>query len=132
MGQRNYVSSLTNVIFIFFLGDTMLFHELCIFVILILLSYKKVAYPISLIATIVYSCSILLMTIFITTDALMLKLIDILGSPNAQIYFLVFLRIAVASVVSYIFFKDKTKFFLLSVFLTALVSIYTREWGWMK
>jgi uncharacterized membrane protein len=72
------------------------------------------------------------MTIFITTDALMLKLIDILGSPNAQIYFLVFLRIAVASVVSYIFFKDKTKFFLLSVFLTALVSIYTREWGWMK
>jgi len=109
----------------------LLFIEMLIFVILVALNYYKIAHPISLITTIVFSSSIFLMNIFVISGSPSI-LVDILGSPRAQIWFLVFLRIAIASVASYAYFRDEPKLFLLTVFLTALVSIYNREYGWVK
>jgi hypothetical protein len=108
----------------------LLFIELCIFVILILLSYKKVAYPLSAIATIVFTCSIFLFTIFITSIYFG-TLVDILGNYG-QIYFMVFFRVALASLVSFVYFRDDYKYISLTIFLTTVIAIYTREWGWVK
>lgn len=108
----------------------LLFIELCIFVMLVLLSYKKVAYPASAIATIVFTCSIFLFTIFIGTRSFG-TLVDILGNYG-EIYFLVFFRVALASLISFAYFRDDYRYISLTIFLTTVIAIYTREWGWMK
>ena len=102
----------------------------CIFVILVLLSYKKVAYPASAIVTIVFTCSIFLFVLFIVTSSFG-TLVDILGC-RGQIYFLVFFRVALASLVSFIYFRDDYGSISLTIFLTMVIAIYTREWGWTK
>jgi len=101
-----------------------------ILVILVLLSYKKVAYPVSAIITIVFTSSIFLFTLFITSIYFG-TLVDILGNYG-EIYFLVFFRVALASLVSFIYFRDDYRSISLTIFLTMVIAIYTREWGWMK
>jgi len=108
----------------------LLFIELCIFVMLILSSYKKVAYPLSAIAMIVFTCSIFLFTLFITSSYFG-TLVDILGNYGA-IYFLVFFRVALASLASFAYFRDDYRSISLTIFLTTVIAIYTREWGWIK
>ena len=102
----------------------------CIFIILVLLSYKKVAYPTSAIVTIVFTCSIFLFVLFIVTSSFS-TLVDILGC-RGEIYFMVFFRVALASLVSFIYFRDDYISISLTIFLTTVIAIYTREWGWMK
>ena len=96
-----------------------------------LLSYKKVAYPASAIAMIVFTCSIFLFYIFFIRTGIFDTLVDILGNYG-YIYFLVSFRVALASLISFIYFKDDYRSISLTIFLTTVIAIYTREWGWTK
>ena len=71
------------------------------------------------------------MTISIMTGSIS-NLVNFLGGPILQIYFSVIFRIAIASLISIAYFRDVYKLALLTISLTAIISIYNREWGWMK
>ena len=71
------------------------------------------------------------MTISIITGSIN-NLVNFLGSPILQIYFLVIIRIVIASLISFAYFRDDYKLILLTISLTVIISIYNREWGWMK
>jgi len=107
----------------------LLIIEILILFMLITLCYSKIAYPIIPIITIVYFCSIFLMFILTLNVG---GLANFLGGPILQIYFLVIIRIAIASLISFAYFRDDYKLSLLTISLTAIISIYNREWVWMK